>query len=141
MNSGTCASVALPERSSRGITRSASTRTRAHSRAVKNFGVYGPFAEAGLPYARRTFSWAVWACASVRANPAARGAAPNSFNTPRREVPLMPLLLPGRPSQVALAPLVGDVLGGAPGQAEDGPGGVLVGVAHERARVGHEHVL
>ena len=38
MNSGTWASVALPERSSRGITMSTSTRTVAHSCGVKNFG-------------------------------------------------------------------------------------------------------
>ena len=38
MNSGTRASVALPERASRGITMSASSRTVAHSWAEKNFG-------------------------------------------------------------------------------------------------------
>ena len=38
MNSGTSASVALPDRSSAGITWSDSTRTVAHSCAVKNFG-------------------------------------------------------------------------------------------------------
>jgi hypothetical protein len=37
-NSGTRASVALPERSSAGITTSARTRTVAHSWGVKNLG-------------------------------------------------------------------------------------------------------
>src|SRR6266542_2688025 len=41
MNSGTPASVALPERSSRGITRSTSIRTVSHSWGVKNVGAYG----------------------------------------------------------------------------------------------------
>jgi hypothetical protein len=40
MNSGTPASVALPERSSRGMTMSARTRTVRYSAAVKNFGAY-----------------------------------------------------------------------------------------------------
>src|SRR6266542_4104323 len=60
MNSGTPASVALPERSSRGITRSTSIRTVSHSWGVKNVGAYGE--EGG-------------ACSAVRANPAARAAS------------------------------------------------------------------
>jgi len=43
MNSGTPASVALPERSSFGITRSTSIRTVAYSWAVKNFGLNAAF--------------------------------------------------------------------------------------------------
>jgi hypothetical protein len=39
MNSGTPASVALPERSSFGMIRSTRTRTVAYSCAVKNFGL------------------------------------------------------------------------------------------------------
>jgi len=39
MNSGAFASVALPERSSFGMTMSESTRTVRHSCGVKNFGV------------------------------------------------------------------------------------------------------
>ena len=39
MNSGTPASVALPERSSFGMIMSASAPTVAHSSAVKNFGL------------------------------------------------------------------------------------------------------
>ncbi len=39
MNSGTPASVALPDRSSRGRIRSTSTRTVSHSWAVKNLGL------------------------------------------------------------------------------------------------------
>jgi hypothetical protein len=39
MNSGTPASVALPERSSLGMTMSTSMLTVAHSCAVKNFGL------------------------------------------------------------------------------------------------------
>src|SRR2546422_591419 len=41
MNSGTAASVALPERSSLGMIRSTSTRTVSHSWAVNCFGSYG----------------------------------------------------------------------------------------------------
>ena len=43
MNSGTPASVALPERSSFGMMRSTSTRTVAHSCGVKNFGLNAAF--------------------------------------------------------------------------------------------------
>ena len=46
MNSGTPASVALPDRSSFGMMMSTSTRTVAHSCAVKNFGLNGAFAPA-----------------------------------------------------------------------------------------------
>ena len=41
MNSGTPASLALPDRSSRGMMRSASRRTVSYSCAVKNVGVNG----------------------------------------------------------------------------------------------------
>ena len=41
MNSGTPASMALPDRSSRGMMRSTSTRTVSYSCAVKNFGMNG----------------------------------------------------------------------------------------------------
>ena len=43
--------------------------------------------------------------------------------------------------QVPLLPLLGDVLGRAPGEGQDRPGAVLVGVGDERAAVGHEEVL
>ncbi len=57
MNSGTSASVALPERSSFGITRSARRRTVDHSWAVKNFGAKAvPFFAAAA--AALAFSWA-----------------------------------------------------------------------------------
>src|SRR5258706_4198306 len=139
MNSGTRASVALPDRASRGSTMSASSRTVAHSWALKNFGVKGP-ALAALPASFRACSCAVWAWASVRAKPGANGAEPRSFRIPRRPMSLMRLRSFRRSSQAALLPVIGDVLGRAHGQGEDGRAVVLVGVRDEGPRVGHEHV-
>src|SRR2546427_9341566 len=57
MYSGTPASVALPERSSRGITRSTRTRTVSHSCGVKKAGANGVFA-ASASHARVAARWA-----------------------------------------------------------------------------------
>ena len=130
MNSGTCASVALPERSSRGITMSTSTRTVAHSWGVKNFG-----AKAG-PFCRARRSCALCACASETANPPASGRAPSILRICRRPVGTSAVFTasPFRDSSAMY-------VRGAPGQGQDGPGRVLVRVGDERSRVGHEQVL
>src|SRR2546422_13117 len=67
MYSGTPASVALPERSSFGMTRSARTRTVSHSCGVKNAGANGPFIASRANCAARAASAGVHLNAAVSA--------------------------------------------------------------------------
>ena len=87
MNSGTAASVALPERSSFGMMRSTSTRTVAHSCGVKNFGLNARFGLSAVAF--RACVAACWACsasAGVHVNPTAAGTAPSAFSAFRLEM-------------------------------------------------------
>ena len=75
MNSGTAASVALPDRSSRGMMMSTSTPMVAHSCALKNLGLYGVAVFRAAVCAACACVCACCASASVHAKPAAAGAA------------------------------------------------------------------
>src|SRR5258708_27855586 len=131
MNSGTPASVALPDRASFGMMMSTSTRTVAYSCAVKNFGLKSAGrAPAG---ALRAACAALAASASVQVNPAASGTDPSSPSIDRR----FSLVMLDR----ALLALVGDVRARAHRERQDGPRAVLVRLRRERAAVGDEHVL
>ena len=82
MNSGTPASVALPDRSSFGMTMSASTLTSLNSVAVKNFGTNGFAVAARAAWAAAA---ACAASASVHAKVAA-GARSKNLEKSRRLV-------------------------------------------------------
>ena len=86
MNSGTAASVALPERSSFGMMRSTSTRTVAHSCGVKNFGLNGDLAAVVAFRACVAAWWACSASAGVHVNPTAAGTAPSALSAFRLEI-------------------------------------------------------
>src|SRR6266480_6735544 len=91
MNSGTPASVALPERSSFGMIRSTSTRTVSHSWGVNCFGSYGvPRASASRARAEASRS-----DSAVHGNAAASGAAAISPTTSRRFMSATPDLVAG----------------------------------------------
>src|SRR3989454_1056705 len=89
MNSGTPASVALPDRSSLGMIKSTRTRTVSHSWAVNCFGSYGvrrASASRARADASRTDS-------GVHRNAAARGAVASSPMTSRRFMSAIPDLV------------------------------------------------
>src|SRR5450759_4724708 len=134
MNSGTPTSVALPDRSSFGITMSTRTRTVAYSCAVKNVGLK---AAPGFAAARAVCAcWcACAASASVQVKPAASGAEPSSRSMVRRSMVDIAWLNPSR------AALVRDEMAGPHRERQDGPRAVLVRLRHERAAVGDEQVL
>ena len=89
MNSGTPASVALPERSSFGMMRSTSTRTVAYSCAVKNFGLNATRVLCAVARAACACWCAACASASVQAKPAATGADEISLSNVRRLMSFM----------------------------------------------------
>jgi hypothetical protein len=87
MYSGTPASLALPERSSFGMTMSASSVIVAYSCAVKNFGLCGPFAAAaaGFAAAGLAAAGAAGVCSAPsaidRSASAAAGVVPRIWST------------------------------------------------------------
>ena len=86
MNAGTPASVALPDRSSRGMIRSTRTATVAYSCAVKNFGLKALAFAAASACAAVACSCACLASAGVQTIAAATGPAVNNSSAPRREI-------------------------------------------------------
>ena len=86
MNCGTPASVALPDRSSRGMIRSTSTVTVAYSCAVKNFGLNGVARFAACARAASACSRACCASAGVQTSAAANGADVTMRSAARRVI-------------------------------------------------------
>src|SRR2546426_2722796 len=125
MNSGTAASVALPERSSLGMIRSTSTRTVSHSWAVNCFGSYGCPGRAPRAPARTPL--ALIPASTGKPRPAAQrpGCAPRHDASSER-----PFLH-----------LISDVLARAHRQRENRPRRVLVRLRYEGSAVRDEQVL
>src|SRR5579871_21969 len=94
--------------------------------SVRNWAVVSDFGPAAP-------AWATAACTSRAAirstRPAAAKAAASRFSASRLVI-----------SDIALPQFLGQILGRAPRQRDDGVRRVLVGVARERAAVGREHV-
>src|SRR3990170_6116894 len=147
MNSGTPASVALPDRSSFGMIKSTSSRTVAYSWAVKNFGLKAARLPCAVVRAARACWCASSASASVQTKPAATGAAEISLSSVRRSMSFIISVRdgcrvqPDASSNLPRVPLLRDVLGRPHRQRENRPRAVLVRLGHEGAAVGHEQVL
>src|SRR3954465_2913588 len=129
MNSGTFASVAPPERSSRGMMWSTRSLTVGHSCAVKKAGAAG----APNSSSRATARVARSRCAGATPIEAARGARPSTFSASRRFISDI--------LECSFLHLARDVVRRAPGEREDRPRRILVRLRHEWRAVGDEQVL
>src|SRR6476661_7715547 len=147
MNSGTPASVALPDRSSLGMIMLASMAMVAHSWGVKNFGLYGVPVFSAVVCAVCACVCASCASASVHTNPAAAGAAASSRSSVRRSVSICDPSWNRQPptanrdSDRPGFPRVGDEFSRPHRQREYRPREVLVGLGRQWSAVGDEEVL
>src|SRR6516162_1826384 len=120
MNSGTPASLALPECSSLGMIKSASRVTVAYSCLVKNLGWNAVPCSAACCLAACACACAASASDAVHEIAAAIGADVNSCRTFRREMRSI--------SDTQAIALLRDVFAGPHRQGEDRPGDILIGI-------------